>query len=282
MPVDINREIDRVRAQPGHNWTAIALKTLQDFVNTLPPASTPASVKPASPTLPAGSGGSAPPPAAVPFTLFVNGQQVSSLNLNSALPSPPAWMASILMQLDSTVTPPNASGSFPNIGGVNAQNGATYTIQASDNGFLVVLTDTSAVAVTVPVATSMPPRFYCGIEMAGAAVATITPTTSTIDGLSSLTLSQNQGVFLFSDGTNYWTFRGRPVGPVKQVPTGTINGSNPTFTLSGSPSVIMLFKNGQLMLQGAGNDFTLSTNTITYVTASIPVAGDQHIAFWWA
>lgn len=66
------------------------------------------------------------------------------------------------------------------------------------------------------------------------------------------------------------------VDEVQEVPSGTINGSNVTFTLSATPvaGTVKLFKNGLLLLAGAGNDYTISGATITMATAppSTPVA----------
>lgn len=65
-----------------------------------------------------------------------------------------------------------------------------------------------------------------------------------------------------------------------EVPTGTINGSNVTFTLAHTPNPaasVKLFKNGQELI-AAGADFTLATATITMVSA--PATGDTLIAFY--
>ena len=59
-----------------------------------------------------------------------------------------------------------------------------------------------------------------------------------------------------------------------ETPSGTINGSNTTFTISATPTsnTLGLYLNGILLKSGAGNDYTLSTNTISMTTA--PVSGD--------
>jgi len=63
-------------------------------------------------------------------------------------------------------------------------------------------------------------------------------------------------------------------GLTSQTPTGTVNGTNPTFTLSATPVILMLFTNGILQNAGAGNDYTISGATITYLTGAIPQTGD--------
>ncbi len=53
-----------------------------------------------------------------------------------------------------------------------------------------------------------------------------------------------------------------------EIPSGIINGSNVTFTLSSAPQgEVMLFYNGQRLRSGAGNDFTMSGATITMAFA---------------
>lgn len=70
---------------------------------------------------------------------------------------------------------------------------------------------------------------------------------------------------------------------VRQVPSGTVNGSNPTFTLTFAPSPadsLQLFKDGLLQKEGAGNDFTLSGLTITFLAGNIPQTGDNLYAIY--
>jgi hypothetical protein len=64
----------------------------------------------------------------------------------------------------------------------------------------------------------------------------------------------------------------------EETPSGSINGSNVTFTLANTPTsgTLKLFLNGVRQKSGAGNDYTISTNTITMTTA--PVSGDVLIA----
>jgi hypothetical protein len=54
-----------------------------------------------------------------------------------------------------------------------------------------------------------------------------------------------------------------------EVPSGSVNGSNTTFTLANTPvsGSVCVYLNGVRQLAGAGNDYTISGNTITYLTA---------------
>lgn len=60
----------------------------------------------------------------------------------------------------------------------------------------------------------------------------------------------------------------------KEVPSGSINGSNATFTLANTPvsGSEHVWLNGVLQQSGSGNDYTISTATITMATA--PLAGE--------
>lgn len=92
---------------------------------------------------------------------------------------------------------------------VNAQTGTTYTYLSGDRGKLVTHTNGSAIAGTLPQATTaFGSGWFMWVENRGVGTLTITPTTSTIDGSASLALTTNQGCLVASDGTNYYTMRG--------------------------------------------------------------------------
>lgn len=55
---------------------------------------------------------------------------------------------------------------------------------------------------------------------------------------------------------------------VQEIPTGTVNGANTSFTLTNNPiftSAHLLFVNGLLLVNGV--HYTISGNTITMTTA---------------
>ena len=83
---------------------------------------------------------------------------------------------------------------------------------------------------------------------------------------ASLSANEQSVISAIADGT-YFVFN--------ETPTGAINGSNATFTLAGNPNPdasLELRLNGMILKSGAGNDFTLSTSTITMAVA--PASGD--------
>jgi hypothetical protein len=67
----------------------------------------------------------------------------------------------------------------------------------------------------------------------------------------------------------------------EEGPSGQINGVNETFTVAHAPSPagsLRLVLNGLTLHSGAGNDFTLSGNTITFLYA--PPAGSNLICWY--
>lgn len=102
------------------------------------------------------------------------------------------------------------------LAGVRAVTGTSDTILTTDRAKLVTFSNASAIAVTLPQSTSsatgFPAGWFIDVQNLGAGTVTITPTTSTIDGAASITLSTNQGCRIFADGTNYLTQRGASAG----------------------------------------------------------------------
>ena len=159
---------------------------------------------------------------------------------------------------------------------VNPQSGTTYTAQQSDRGKLISLGNASPVAVTLPEAGFDDGQFddlwNANFQNTGAGLVTITPTTSTIDGVSSITLQQGAGVKIYSDGSNYYTERGMfTTTPVSYADNETPSGTSPlgtTYTLAHAPNPtgsLELYVNGVLQIQGT--DYTLSSATITFTNA---------------
>lgn len=134
--------------------------------------------------------------------------KISSLPLE--LTEGPA-LADLLALVDVSDTTDAASGTTKKIKSqhalgqpVNPQTGTTYTVLTTDFRKLVTHSNGSPVAVTLPQAgASFPSAWFYLTLNKGAGVVTITPTTSTINGATTLTLNQNEAAIIFSDGTNY-------------------------------------------------------------------------------
>lgn len=70
----------------------------------------------------------------------------------------------------------------------------------------------------------------------------------------------------------------------RETPSGTVNGSNTDFTLANIPTsgTEMVFVNGVLQDSGAGNDYTIADDVITFLTGSIPQSGDKiRVTYWY-
>lgn len=93
---------------------------------------------------------------------------------------------------------------FPGLGAINDQTGNTsYTTLATDNGIFLIFNDSSAVAVTLNSALTIP--FFFFATNGGTGTVTLTPTTGLINGSASWVLQEN-GLFLIAfDGTNWKT-----------------------------------------------------------------------------
>lgn len=117
---------------------------------------------------------------------------------------------------------------------INDQTGTTYTFVSGDCGRLVRFTNAGAIAATLPQAgAAFPARCRIYTKNIGLTAVTITPTTSTIDGLSSIVLAANQSAAITSDGTNYvtdgstyYTISGQTTGCALRASSGvTANNS---------------------------------------------------------
>jgi hypothetical protein len=177
------------------------------------------------------------------------------------------------------------NGVFQTVGVDYSLSGQTLTFfSAPLSSDLVVAVYTISGEISVIL-----PTYQVQSLFSGSTVYTLTQTPSP----NTVTVFQN-GIFQ-SPGVDYnisgavITFIATTFGPVfvvyqsspglsgttGQVPVGTVNGVNPTFTLatvpdSSSPS-LMLFDNGLYQTAGSTFDYTLTANVINFNTASIPV-----------
>jgi hypothetical protein len=89
------------------------------------------------------------------------------------------------------------------------------------------------------------------VQNRGAGTLTITPTTSTVDGASSLALTTGQGRRIASDGTNYFTQRGIGGG-------GTFTGGTLTSALNEAPTVTIASASTMIIGAAAANTIAVS------------------------
>jgi len=117
----------------------------------------------------------------------------------------------------------------------NPQTGTSYTIATTDAANLVTFSNASAVAVALPAATTtgFGAGFSLDTQNIGAGAVTITPTTSLINGASSLVMVSNTGCTITSDGTNYQTSACTANSPGNST-TPTFSTLTVTSTVSGA------------------------------------------------
>lgn len=188
---------------------------------------------------------------------------------------------------------------------INAQTGTSYTVLNTDcdpdGKKVVTFSNASAVAVTLPQAgASGAFKGGCSIKAVnlGVGTVTITPTTSTISGNTTLALSTNASAEIVSTATpagtgNYVALGGGSVTSATYYFTGTPAATDTAFFLAtrsyrvvaasevhsvaaGGASVLQLVKDTGTSAPGAGTDL-LTNNTNTgfdlNATANTPQVG---------
>lgn len=105
-----------------------------------------------------------------------------------------------------------------------------------------------------------------------------TPSLATLTGSSTITITNGTGsISLNINSTNVLVPTNYVVG---EVPSGTKNGVNSTFTLANTPLTgkQVIYVNGIRQQEGGGNDYTISGVTITFLAGAIPQTGDIVLA----
>jgi len=145
-------------------------------------------------------------------------QPTTSILLNSTSPAAPSGYINAKPQTDGATPQQSITHYVPNVGGVAAKT-ASYTAVAADNGTLVSFNSASAMTLTLP---ATPPFavWKIAVQNVGAGVLTVSPNGLNLDGAAgSLTLNQNSGLVVYTDGTNYFTERGAATA----LPSGAAN-----------------------------------------------------------
>lgn len=91
---------------------------------------------------------------------------------------------------------------------VNSQTGTSYTLAATDWGKIVTQNNAGASSYTLP--STLGTSFWCWVLNIGVGACTLTPSSGTINGASSLALSSGSGALLNFDGTNWDGVSGGP------------------------------------------------------------------------
>jgi hypothetical protein len=160
---------------------------------------------------------------------------------SDSFPAPPSGRINIKFQQnaagDQSANIPTPAAFLGDLSAtINAQTGTSYTVLAADKGKFLTFSNASSIAVTQPQATTdFAAGWYAYYWNKGAGVVTITPTTSTVNGASTLVLKQYEGALLVSDGTNYQIW-GLNVTNLAGTGPGGIVGNLPIANLNSGTS----------------------------------------------
>lgn len=153
----------------------------------------------------------------------------------------------------------------------NWQTGTSYTVTTNDWGKWVVFSNTSSVAVTLPLFEA---NFFVFIQNQGAGLVTVTPTACNINGTSSADYEQLQGGMVSSDGTNYNHLRFSMRSTSGGIPYGSTAAGGLKFSSA-------LTQHGVVMGGGAGGSPTSSTaGTAGQVFTSNGAADGSYQNIW--
>lgn len=132
--------------------------------------------------------------------------------------------------------------------GTRAVTATTDVLMNSDHGYVVTFSNASAIAASLAQA-GAGNAFLDGwtllVKNKGAGPVTITPATSTIDGAATLVLAQNQGAMIWSDGTNYQSFKFR--GDLGTIATKNLSD---TFSFSDTTDATSSTSGGSMTVAG--------------------------------
>lgn len=160
---------------------------------------------------------------------------------------------------------------------VNAQTGTSYSVSCTagtgDRGSLITFNNAAAIAVTVPSAATCPNGFYFNYRVIGAGAVTFTPTTSTVNGASTLLALSGQFGNFVSDNTNYQANRAGYASGT----TGSIGGAivgvgcdTGTVTIVGaSTSMVPVAVASTSGAPGAGLTVSAQVTSANTVTVSV-------------
>lgn len=151
--------------------------------------------------------------------------------------------------------------------GVNAQTSAGYTVLTGDQGKLVTVSNSAPQTLTLP--SSAPASgWWIAVENTGTGTWTVSRNGLNIDGAASnFNLTTNQGVLIYSDGSNYFTERG----------VGGAGGGSVTTTGSPASGNLTKFSGATSITNGdLAGDVTTSgtlTATLANIPTGVPMAG---------
>jgi hypothetical protein len=231
-----------------------------------------------------------------------NDKSITDLNssiveLKSQITAAQQNAASATTVTENVTTEEIAPSQWIGFGTVNNQTGATsYATLQSDDGALLILSDASAVAVSL---TKLTVPFLLFAVNWGAGLVTLTPASGTISSIgnlaaANLTLKQGYSAMIVFDGTNWWA-ETLPVVPTSftavthefltayNAATGAFTAAQPAYSdISGTPTlpatkapVTGEYLTGYDATTGAFSASTTAGISVTITTAALTVTGTQ-------
>jgi hypothetical protein len=184
----------------------------------------------------------------------------------------------VYMQTVDTITVGTTALVFTQVGATGTSITAGNGLVQNSNAFDVVSGNTGIVAnandITLTLATNSLLDITSGLRLARGTTGQIIVVNGSGDPVMA-TMSGDATIVAGGAVTVASTIQ-RTAGFVdRETPSGSVNGSNTSYTLANTPvsGSEHVYLNGLLQEPGAGNDYTISGGTITYLTA--PLTGDK-------
>lgn len=143
---------------------------------------------------------------------------------------------------------------FPYLGVVNDQTGVvSYTAKDGDDGALVILNATSAIAVSLTSSLTAP--WFSTFTNRGGYSVTFTPTSGTINGASSFVLLPGATTTIYYNSTNFYATVQLPISTLTNF--GAVKPDGTTISISGG------------VLSATGSVATVNATTVNATTGNI-------------
>ena len=234
------------------------------------------------------------------LTTTVNGLSTTVSGLSTTVGTQGTTLSSLSSEystLNSTVTTQGTSLT----GLTNTVNGLSSTVTTTSNAVTGLTTTVNNLSSTVTGLNSSVTGLNTTVTNLSSTVAghtsSIASLTSSVNSLNTTVSGQSNSISSLTstvngDGTSITALNNEVAGLTAtvnslsagsssavfvdaQTPSGTVNGTNTTFTLANTPaptSSLEVYRNG--LLQTNGVDYTVAGTTITFLSVSIPQTGD--------
>jgi hypothetical protein len=221
--------------------------------------------------------------ATVQSTATALGATVSGLSTTvTSQGSTLTGLSNTVAGLNTTVTNQAATVSSLN----STITGLNSTVTSQANSLSTLSTSVGTLNSTVSGQTASIASLNSSLSGLTSTVATdtssLTNVNSTVGGLSTNVTNLTNLVNGLNTTVNTLSATGSTAAFVdSEVPAGTVNGVNLTFSLANTPAPaasLTFFRNGLALAPGV--DYTLNGSAVTFVSASLPQSGDTLLAYY--